>query len=96
MNQLFNRTSSQGSISLNGHLGTTWVVMIGMVALLVLIGTPVVSAEQTPTESVQSRIDGVIHILNNDALKQPSALWNDVRRSSTSSGNASAMKTWPE
>ena len=72
MNQLFNRTSSHGSISFNGHLGTTWVVMIGMVALLVLIGTPVVSAEQTPTESVQSTIDGVIHILNNDALKQPS------------------------
>jgi phospholipid transport system substrate-binding protein len=43
-----------------------------MVALLVLIGTPVVSAEQTPTESVQSTIDGVIYILNNDALKQPS------------------------
>jgi len=53
MSQLFNRTS-----------GTTWVVMIGIVALLVLIGTPIVSAEQTPTESVQSTIDGVIHILN--------------------------------
>ncbi len=72
MNRLFNRTSSQGSISLNGHLGTTWVVMIGMVALLVLMGTPRVSAEQTPTESVKSTIDDVIHILNNDALKQPS------------------------
>ena len=31
MNQLFNRTSNQSSISPNGHLGTTWVVMIGMV-----------------------------------------------------------------
>jgi phospholipid transport system substrate-binding protein len=72
MSQLFNRTSGQGAISPNTHLGTTWVVMIGIVALLVLIGTPVVSAEQTPTESVQSTIDGVIHILNNDALKQPS------------------------
>ena len=72
MNQLFNRTSSQGSISPNGHLGTTWVVMIGMVALLALIGTPVVSAEQTPTESVKNTIDDVIHILNNEELKQPS------------------------
>jgi phospholipid transport system substrate-binding protein len=72
MSQLFNRTSNQGSISPNGHLGTTWVVMIGMVALLVLIGTPVAAAEQTPTESVQRTIEDVIHILNNDELKQPS------------------------
>ncbi|HSL06143.1 MAG TPA: hypothetical protein VK901_21710 [Nitrospiraceae bacterium] len=47
MSQLFNRASSQGSISPNSHLGTTWVVMAGMVALLMLIGTTVVSAEQT-------------------------------------------------
>jgi phospholipid transport system substrate-binding protein len=72
MSQLFNRTSGQGVISPNTHLGTTWVVMVGIVALLALIGTPVVSAEQTPTESVKSTIDDVIHLLNNDALKQPS------------------------
>ena len=46
--------------------------MIGMVTLLVLIGTPEVSAEQTPIESVKSTIDDVIHILNNEELKQPS------------------------
>ena len=72
MSQLYTRTSSQGSLSPNRRLGPTWAVIAGMVALLVLIGTPVVSAEQTPTESVQSTIDGVIYILNNDALKQPS------------------------
>ena len=72
MSQLFNRTSGQGVISPNSHLGTTWVVMVGIVALLTLIGTPVVSAGQTPTESVKSTIDDVIHLLNNDALKQPS------------------------
>jgi phospholipid transport system substrate-binding protein len=72
MSQLFNRTSSLGSISPNKRLGTTWVVMISMVALLALIGTPLVSAEQTPTESVKSTIDDVIHIINDEELKQPS------------------------
>jgi phospholipid transport system substrate-binding protein len=79
MSQLFNRTSNQSSISPNRRLGTTGVVMIGMMALLVLIGTPVVSAEQTPTESVKSTIDDVIHILNNEELKQPSR-WVERRQ----------------
>ncbi len=96
MNRLFNRTSSRDPISPNSHLGTTWVVMIGMVALLVLIGTPKVSAEQTPTESVKSTIDDVIHILNNEELKQPSRSVDGVRRSSTSSDSVSAMKIWPD
>jgi phospholipid transport system substrate-binding protein len=72
MSQLYTRTSGQGSISPNGHLGTTWVVMIGMVALLVWTEAPVDAAEQTPTESVKRTIDDVIHLLNNDELKQPS------------------------
>jgi phospholipid transport system substrate-binding protein len=72
MNHLFNRTSNQSPISPNGYLGTTWVVMIGMVGLLALIGTPVISAEQTPTESVKSTIDDVIRIINDEELKQPS------------------------
>jgi phospholipid transport system substrate-binding protein len=46
-------------------------LMAGMVAMLMLIGTPTVSAEQTPTESVKSTIDEVLHILNNDKLNQP-------------------------
>ena len=71
MSQLFNHTSNQSSIIPNRHLGPAWVTMIGVVALLVLIGTPVVSAEQTPTESVKSTIDDVIHILNNEELKHP-------------------------
>jgi phospholipid transport system substrate-binding protein len=72
MSQLFNRTSNQGFIDSKRHLGTTWAVMAGLAALLVLIGTPVAAAEQTPTESVQRTIEDVIHILNNDELKQPS------------------------
>ena len=71
MSQLFNRASGQGSISPKTRPGTTWVVMAGMVALLVLAGTTVVSAEQTPTESVKNTFDDVIHILNNEELKQP-------------------------
>jgi hypothetical protein len=69
MSQIFNRASSQGSISPNTRLGSTWAVMAGMVALLVLTGTTVASAEQTPTESVKSTLEEVIHILNNEALK---------------------------
>jgi phospholipid transport system substrate-binding protein len=66
-----NRGTSQGSISPTTRLGTTRAVMAGMVALLVLTATTVASAEQTPTESVKSTLEEVIHILNNEALKQP-------------------------
>lgn len=72
MSQISNRTSSQDSISPETRLGTTWAVMTGMVALLMLTGTTLASAEQTPTESVKSTIDEVIHIINNEELKQPS------------------------
>jgi phospholipid transport system substrate-binding protein len=72
MNQLFNRTSNQRSINSSRRLGTTWTVITGLVALLVLIEIPVVSAEQTATASVKRTIDDVLDILNNEALKQPS------------------------
>lgn len=72
MSQISNRASSQDSISPETRLGTTWAVMTGMVALLVLTGTTVALAEQTPTESMKSTIDEVIHIINNGELKQPS------------------------
>jgi phospholipid transport system substrate-binding protein len=52
--------------------------MAGMVALL-LIGTTVASAEQTPTESVKSTIDDVIRILDNKELNQPSR-WMERRQ----------------
>ncbi len=39
--------------------------------VVLLIGTPVVSAEQTARESVKSTIDEVIHILNSEELNQP-------------------------
>jgi phospholipid transport system substrate-binding protein len=71
MSQIFNRASRQGSISPKTRLGATWAVMTGMVALLVLTGTAVASAEQTPTESVKSTIAEVIQILDNEELKQP-------------------------
>ena len=70
MSQIFSRACRQGSISPNRRLGTTWAVMAGMVALLVLTGTTVASAEQTPTESVKSTIAEVIQILDNEELKQ--------------------------
>jgi hypothetical protein len=91
-----NRGACQGSISPTTRLGATRAVMAVMVALLMLIGAISVSAEQTPAKSVKRTIDNVIQILNTDALKQPTALWNDVRRLRTSSGSASAMKTWPD
>jgi len=71
MNQIFNSTPRTGSISSETRLGMTWVAMAGMVALLMLIGTPLAWAEQTATESVKSTIDEVIHILNTEELNQP-------------------------
>jgi hypothetical protein len=71
MSQIFNRTFSHGSVSPDRRLGTTCAMMTGVVALLVLAETTVVSAEQTPTESVNRTIDDVIHIPNNEELKQP-------------------------
>jgi phospholipid transport system substrate-binding protein len=65
------RGTSQGSISPHRHLGPICALMAGMVALLMPIGTPAVSAEQTPTESVKHTIDDVIQILNDETLKQP-------------------------
>ena len=71
MNQIADSPARKGAISSGTCLGMTWVVMAGTVALLMLIGTPVVSAEQTATESVKSTVDEVIHILNSEELKQP-------------------------
>jgi phospholipid transport system substrate-binding protein len=69
MKQISSRVASTKFIRSDTRLGMTWVVMAGMVALLV--GTPVVSAEQTATESVKYTIDEVIHILNSEELNQP-------------------------
>jgi phospholipid transport system substrate-binding protein len=55
-------------MSSESGLGMT-CVMASMVVLL--IGTPVASAEQTATESVKSTIDEVIHILNSEELSRP-------------------------
>jgi phospholipid transport system substrate-binding protein len=59
MKQISNSTASTGAISSEPRLGMTWAVTVGMVMLL--IGTPVASAEQTATESVRSTMDEVIH-----------------------------------
>ena len=69
MNQISNSAASEGFISSEPGLGMIWGVMASIVVLL--IGTPVVSAEQTATESVKSTIDEVIHILNSEELNQP-------------------------
>ena len=50
-------------------LGMIWAVTVGTGMLL--IGTPVASAEQTATEAVRGTIDEVIHILNSEELSQP-------------------------
>jgi len=71
MSQRSNDTASTGAISSETRLGMTWSVMAGMVALLMLIGATMASAEQTATESVKSTIDEVIHILNSEELNQP-------------------------
>jgi phospholipid transport system substrate-binding protein len=72
MSQRSNSAASKGFISSETGLGMIWAVMAGMVALLMLMGSTLASAEQTATESVKSTIDEVIHILNNEELKQPS------------------------
>ncbi len=69
MNRISNSAASKGFISSETGLGMICGVIASMVVLL--IGTPVASAEQTATESVKSTIDEVIHILNSEELKQP-------------------------
>lgn len=69
MKQISNSTASMGAFSSELRLGMTWAVTVAMVMLL--IGTPVASAEQTATESVRSTMDEVIHILNSEELNQP-------------------------
>ncbi|MEP6935573.1 MAG: ABC transporter substrate-binding protein [Nitrospirota bacterium] len=72
MSQILTRAAGQEAISSSRSLDVTWVMIAGMVALLMLTGTPLAFAEQTPTESVKRTIDDVLQILNNEALKQPS------------------------
>src|SRR6185437_3049542 len=70
MNRISSSAASKGFISSETRLGMIWGVMASMVVLL--IETPVASAEQTATESVKSTINEVIHILNSEELNQPS------------------------
>lgn len=72
MSQSFNGIASTNAIRSEMRLGMTWFVKAGTVALLMLmIGTPLASAEQTATEAVRGTIDEVIHILNSEELNQP-------------------------
>jgi phospholipid transport system substrate-binding protein len=72
MSQMSYHALSQGS---NGSdqpsIGVSWTLITGLVALLALAGPGAAAAELTPTESVKSAFDEVIHILNNEELKQP-------------------------
>jgi len=72
MNQIFNSADNKGFIRSETGLGMIWGMIVSMV--LLLIGTPVASGEQTATDSVKSTIDEVIHILNSEELKQPGRL----------------------
>ena len=72
MNQISNSASSKGFIRSETGLGMIWGMIVSMV--LLLIGTPVASGEQTATDSVRSTIDEVIHILNSEELTQPGRL----------------------
>jgi phospholipid transport system substrate-binding protein len=69
MSQISNRAAGKEFNRFKTDLGMTLGVMAIMVVLL--IGTPVASAEQTATESVKSTIDEVIYILNSEELSQP-------------------------
>lgn len=68
MGKISNSTVRRGVSSSQMGLGMIWGVVASMVVLL--IGTPVASAEQTATESVESTINEVIHILNSEELNQ--------------------------
>lgn len=69
MNRISNSAASKGFMSSETGLGMICGVIASMVVLL--IGTPVASADQTATESVKSTINEVINILNSEELKQP-------------------------
>lgn len=69
MNQIPNSAVSKGFMSSETGLSMICGVIASMVVLL--IGTPMASADQTATESVKSTINEVIHILNSEELKQP-------------------------
>lgn len=63
MNQICDSAARKGFISSEMGLGMILRMMASMVVLL--IGTPVASAEQTAIESVKSTINEVIHCLSN-------------------------------
>jgi phospholipid transport system substrate-binding protein len=69
MSQIYNSAARKRFICSETRLGMILGLIASMVVLL--IGTPVASAEQTATESVKSTLDEVIHILNSGELKQP-------------------------
>jgi phospholipid transport system substrate-binding protein len=71
MTQRSNGTASTSAISSETRLGLAWAAMGAMVALMMLTGTTMASAEQTATELVKGTIDAVIHILNSEELNQP-------------------------
>lgn len=59
----------KGFMNFERSFGMISGVIAGIIVLL--MGTPVASAEQTATDSVKSTIDEVIHILNSEELNQP-------------------------
>jgi phospholipid transport system substrate-binding protein len=71
MSQISTRVCSQIPFTHELGIRLTWAMTMGMLALLVLTGAASAATELTPTESVRNTITEVIHILDNQELKQP-------------------------
>jgi phospholipid transport system substrate-binding protein len=73
MDQIFHKAVNENPIGFGRGIGigSTWTVIIGLIALLALTGTGETAAEQTPIEAVKSTIAEVVHILDNAELNQP-------------------------
>lgn len=71
MGQMSHNAVNQSSIGLKQRIGSSWIAMAGLAALLALTATGAAAAEMTPTQAVKSTITEVVHILDNAELNQP-------------------------
>ncbi|THI85145.1 MAG: ABC transporter substrate-binding protein [Nitrospira sp. CG24A] len=71
MGQMSHNAVNQSSIGPKQRIGSSWIAMAGLAALLALTATGAAAAEMTPTQAVKSTITEVVHILDNAELNQP-------------------------
>lgn len=71
MGQMSRNAVNQSSIGPKQRIGSSWIAMAGLAALLALTATGAAAAEMTPTQAVKSTITEVVHILDNAELNQP-------------------------